>query len=77
MGLLDVFRSGPSEAERNWTAPQESDTANKAVEFNLGDYPEIQKYLKEKGSTEIIGDRADTLEGMQAQYSAMEELTRI
>lgn len=74
MSIFDVFR-GPSEQEANWSAGQESE--NKATEFNIGNHPEIQKYLAEKASNEVIGDKADSYEGMTQQRAAMVELSEI
>lgn len=73
MSIFDMFRGGPSEADRNFKV-EEVETGNKAIEFNLGDHPEIQKYLQEKGNTEVIGDRAPDLAGMEQQRAAMQEL---
>lgn len=74
MSIFDVFR-GPSEQEANWSADQESE--NKALEFNIGSHPEIQKYLAEKAGNDVIGDKADSYEGMSKQKAAMEELSEI
>lgn len=81
MSIFDVFR-GPSEQEVNWSANQETnsaveETGNKAIEFNIGNHPEIQKYLAEKASSEIIGSLASTVEGRSTQRAAMVELTNL
>lgn len=71
-----MFRGGSaSEEEQNWQAPDNSSEVTagdmEVTSFNINKIPELAKYLETNPS--IVGESADSLEGMDEQKRAMEE----